>query len=31
VAPIGSYTFNAYIGPVPGIDDEDHEPFSIVP
>ncbi len=28
-APPGSYTFNAYIGPEPGIEDADHVPFSI--
>ncbi len=29
VAPIGSFVMNAYIGSNPGIDDEDHENFSI--
>ncbi len=29
LAPIGSYVFNAFVGPNPGIDDEDNENFSI--
>ncbi len=30
-APYGNFIFNLYIGPNPGILDEDHEAFSIVP
>ena len=29
LAPIGSYVFNAFVGPNPGIEDEDHENFSV--
>jgi hypothetical protein len=28
--PTGSYVFNAFIGPDPGIVDEDHKPFEVV-
>jgi len=28
-APAGSYTFNAYIGPEPAIEDSDHVPFTV--
>lgn len=28
-APPGSYTFNAYVGPDPGLEDSDHVPFAI--
>lgn len=31
IAPFGSYVFNAYIGPNPAIDDEDHAAFDITP
>jgi len=29
IAPIGSYSLNAYIGPNPGIDDQDSAAFNI--
>lgn len=29
IAPAGSYSFNVYVGPAPGYDDEDHEAFTV--
>jgi hypothetical protein len=28
-APVGTYVFNAFIGPHPSIEDEDHKNFTV--